>query len=302
MAEPTAPEGTTPSAAPAPRRDGFADQRLCVVPRPLVQAAARRPVTRRLVVTDAGYFPQASGHLRTRPDGGPEAILMLCTAGRGWVDVAGDRMSVRASTCVLIPAHTPHSYGTSPDHPWTIWWCHLSGSDLRDVAEALGSEAVAPISLRSLDRVTAQFDELIATLEQGQTPAHLVAATGIAWHLIAQIVVDKVLPETGTPVERAIRYLGERIDSSVQVAELAALVNLSPSHLSALFRHATGGGVTAFHTSLKMARARSLLDTTTLPIGEVSTLVGYDDPLYFSRQFRRLHGLSPTSYRAQHKG
>lgn len=282
--------------------DGFDDQRLCVVPQPAVQAAAQRAVTRRLVVTDAGYFPEARGHLRTRPAGGGEAILMLCVAGEGWVEVAGERVAVRTSTCVLIPASTPHSYGSSVERPWTIWWCHLRGTDLKDVTTVLGSEHVAPISLRSLDRVTAQFDELIATLEQGQTPAHLLAATGIAWHLVAQIAVDRVLPETGTPVERAMRYLGDRIDSSVQVSDLAALVNLSPSHLSALFRRTTGGGVTAYHISLKMARARALLDTTTLTIGEVAALVGYTDPLYFSRQFRRLHGLNPTTYRADHKG
>ena len=286
----------------APKMDGFTDQRLCVVPRPAVHAASQRAVTRRLVVTDAGFFPEASGHLRVRAAGSEEAILMLCVAGGGWVDVAGERVSVHASTCVLIPAHTPHAYGSSTDRPWTIWWCHLRGTDLRDVAEALGSEHVAPISLRSLDRVTAQFDELISTLEQGQTPAHLLAATGVTWHLIAQIAVDRVIPETGTPVERAMRYLAERIDSSVAVADLAALVNLSPSHLSALFRHTTGGGVTAYHIALKMARARALLDTTTLTIGEVAALVGYSDPLYFSRQFRRLHGHNPTSYRAQHKG
>lgn len=285
-----------------PRREGFADQRLCVVPRPAVEAAARRPVTQRLVVTDAGWFPEADGHLRRRAEGADEAILMLCARGSGWVDVGGQQVVVRPSTCVLIPPRTPHSYGASAEHPWTIWWCHLRGTDVRDVIGTLGADHVAPISLRSLDRVTAQFDELVSTLEQGQTPAHLLAATGVAWHLVAQIAVDRVLPETGTPVERAIRYLRERIDSSVRVADLAALVDLSPSHLSALFRHATGGGVTAYHISLKMARARSLLDTTSLPVGEVGRLVGYDDPLYFSRQFRRLHGLNPTAYRAQTKG
>jgi AraC-like DNA-binding protein len=292
----------TMGAMTTPRREGFADQRLCVVPRPAVQAAASRAVTRRLVVTDAGWFPEADGHLRQRRNGADEAILMLCVRGSGWVEVAGEQVVVHPSTCVLIPARTPHSYGSSREHPWTIWWCHLTGSDLRDVVDVLGSDHVAPISLRSLDRVTAQFDELVSTLEQGQTPAHLLAATGIAWHLVAQIAVDRVLPETGTPVERAIRYLRERIDSSVRVADLAALVDLSPSHLSALFRHATGGGITAYHIALKMARARSLLDTTSLTVGEVARLVGYDDPLYFSRQFRRLHGLNPTTYRAQRKG
>ncbi len=51
-----------------------------------------------------------------------------------------------------------------------------------------------------------------------------------------------------------------------------------------------------------MARARALLDTTTMPIGEVARAVGYHDPLYFSRQFHKLHGETPTSYRALHKG
>jgi AraC-like DNA-binding protein len=51
-----------------------------------------------------------------------------------------------------------------------------------------------------------------------------------------------------------------------------------------------------------MARARSMLDTTTMSVTEVANAVGYPDPLYFSRHFRRVHGVNPTTYRAQHKG
>jgi transcriptional regulator GlxA family with amidase domain len=51
-----------------------------------------------------------------------------------------------------------------------------------------------------------------------------------------------------------------------------------------------------------MARARTLLDTTAMPIAEVASAVGYTDPLYFSRHFRRIHGVNPSGYRAQRKG
>ena len=68
------------------------------------------------------------------------------------------------------------------------------------------------------------------------------------------------------------------------------------------WRKATGGGPGAFHTSLKMARARELLDTTELAIADVAAAVGYADPLYFSRHFRRVHGMNPSTYRSQHKG
>ncbi|GLY16650.1 AraC family transcriptional regulator [Kineosporia sp. NBRC 101677] len=285
------------------RRDGFENQRLCVVPRPLVEAALRSPLTRRLVVTDAGYFPKAKDHLRNRPDGTPEMILMLCIQGAGWVSAGDQRIDVTPSTCVVIPTHMAHEYGSSERHPWTIWWCHLRGSEVREVPELLDAQgAVAKIVLRSLDRATALLDEIVSILERGQTPSHLTAASGVAWHLLTQLIVDRALPENGTPLQRAIRYLEERTDSTIAVPELAALVGLSSSHLSALFRQATGGGVTAYHLSLRMARARALLDTTTMPIGEVARAVGYHDPLYFSRQFHKLHGETPTSYRALHKG
>ena len=77
---------------------------------------------------------------------------------------------------------------------------------------------------------------------------------------------------------------------------------VSPSHLRAQFRRATGGGVLAHQTALRMARARLLLDTTTATVGEVAHEVGYEDQFYFSRHFRRLHEASPTEYRARDKG
>lgn len=158
------------------------------------------------------------------------------------------------------------------------------------------------LSLRAVDRITALLDEILTSLAHGSTPAHLIATAGMAWRLLTQLAVDRALPDDGTPLQRALRYLEERVDGRVHVAELAATVGVSASHLSALFREATGGGVTAHHISLKMARARHLLDTTDQGIAEIARQVGMLDPLYFSRQFSRVHDMSPTRYRAISKG
>lgn len=64
----------------------------------------------------------------------------------------------------------------------------------------------------------------------------------------------------------------------------------------------TGVGVLCYQTRLRMARARELLDTTDLPIGEIARRLGYADPFYFSHRFRSVHGMTATEYRAQHKG
>lgn len=285
------------------RREGFEHQRLCVVPRPLVEQALVRPVTRRLMVTDAGLFPAAREHLRRRPRGAAEAIVIVCVDGGGWIELAGARTRVAAGTAALIPAGAPHAYGADADRPWTIWWCHLRGSELGDLWEAVGASIERPIvSLRAVDRVTSLLDEIVSGLERDQSPARLLATAGIAWRLMTQLAVDRRLPEQGEPLERAMRYLEERVDGTIRVGELARLVGVSASHLGALFREATGGGVLAHHTALKMARARGLLDTTHLNVAEVAREVGYADQFYFSRQFSRMHGLSPTAYREQRKG
>jgi AraC-like DNA-binding protein len=284
------------------RQDGFENQRLVVVPRPQVDAALERPVTRRITVTDAGYFPAASGHRRVRPHGAPETITILCVAGSGVVRVGSETHALNPSACIVIPADHPHEYVASFDDPWTIWWLHVRGTDAAEVTAPMLGRSSPVTRLRSVDRVVALFDEIVSTLERRMSPAHLLSASAVAWNLLARIEADSVLPADGSPLERAMKYLEARVDGNIQVSELASIVQMSPSHLSALFRRATGGGPGAFHTSLKMARARSMLDTTTMSVTEVANAVGYPDPLYFSRHFRRVHGVNPTTYRAQHKG
>ena len=287
------------------RAHGFQNQRLVVVPRPLVREALTRPITRHLVVTDAGVFPAAEDHGRYRPQGADETIVILCVAGRGWVETAGARTDVIKATAVVLPGGTgqAHAYGADKDEPWTIWWCHVRGTDAAELIAEAGVRADRPtIPLMAVDRLTAMLDEIITALEKDQSPARLVATAGMAWKLLATLAVDRRVPEMGTPLEQAMNYLEERVDGAMRLADLAGLVGVSSSHLSKLFREATGGGVLAHHTALKMARARHLLDTTDLTIAQVGREVGLQDQFYFSRQFRRLHGASPSAYRAERKG
>lgn len=295
-------ESTMAEATPHYRKEGFRNQRLCVVPRPQVDAASGRAGTRQLLVTDAGYFPTADRHRRRRKNGTAETIVLLCVSGSGEVTIDGRTTLVTPGTCAVIPPFTPHDYSASEDDPWTIWWMHIRGADVPDLVGGMLAAEGSLTRLRTIDRVAALFDELVTTLEGRLSPIHLLAASGIAWNLLTRITVDSVLPASGSPLERAMRYLESRVESTIPVPELAAIVGLSPSHLSALFREATGGGPGAFHTALKMGRARTLLDTTSLPVADVAAAVGYSDPLYFSRHFRRIHGVNPSTYRAQHKG
>jgi AraC family transcriptional regulator of arabinose operon len=210
---------------------------------------------------------------------------------------------VKKSTVAIVPADTPHEYGASEDDPWSIWWCHLRGTDLPDLVVGTGATQTSPtVALRYPERAVALIDGIIQNLERDQSPACLTAIAGMAWNLLTVVSTEGMLPRRGDPLERAMSYLASNLGSKVAVPDLASYVGLSAGHLSFLFNQATGSGVLAYHTALKMARARELLDETNLGIAEVAREIGYDDAFYFSRAFKKMHGTSPRAYRDHGKG
>jgi len=80
------------------------------------------------------------------------------------------------------------------------------------------------------------------------------------------------------------------------------MASLSSSRFAAAFKRQMGYPALDFFLRLKMQYAAELLDTTTLSVKEIADELGYEDPLYFSRRFRRIHSLSPAQYRATKKG
>lgn len=86
------------------------------------------------------------------------------------------------------------------------------------------------------------------------------------------------------------------------VAGVAEHFHYSPSYLTASYRRAYGMGVVEQIAEYRIDRARDLLGSTLLPVSTVASQVGYADPKYFARVFKRRTGLTPTQYRASFPG
>jgi AraC family transcriptional regulator of arabinose operon len=284
--------------------DGFPGQRLLVMPRPRVRAALESPGTSHLLVTDAGYFPEARAHGLVRPEGVPQSVILVCTRGSGWCEVGGARHAVRAGQVVVLPPHAAHAYGADDSSPWTLWWLHVAGRDLTEFLRVAGLTTAAPVrELSDVYRVVALVEEVVQAMERDQTFASALSASGAAWHLMALLCSERT---AGAPrisaVGQAQEYLRQHVIERVTIEELAALARLSPSRFAARFREETGSTPLKYQTQLRMARARELLDTTDLPVASVAERSGYSDAFYFSRQFKSVHGVTPVSYRQQSKG
>jgi len=284
--------------------DGFPGQRLRVLPKPLVISALTQPITERLLVTDAGYFPHAAAHGRARPRGAAETVVILCTRGAGWLTlgVGEDEREhgVGAGEAVVIPAHVPHVYRADPDDPWSIWWLHAAGSDTAALTEAICAPDAGPVVYpRDVYSAAASIERAVVALERDETAASLYLASGAAWGLLAQLASDRLQGPAATAdrIQIVQDYLRDNLASPVSVVELARLASLSTSHFAALFKASTGSGVVEYVRRLRSARARELLMTTEASIADIGMSVGYSDPFYFSRQFRMVNGTSPSDFR-----
>lgn len=97
-------------------------------------------------------------------------------------------------------------------------------------------------------------------------------------------------------LETMIEYLRSNLARPLSIAEVAASADCSVATAQRLFSRYTGLSVLAWLRRRRMDEAALLLRTTSLRVNEVARLVGYPDPLYFSRVFASVHGLPPSRY------
>ncbi|WP_426453215.1 helix-turn-helix domain-containing protein [Paenibacillus sp. S-38] len=100
-------------------------------------------------------------------------------------------------------------------------------------------------------------------------------------------------------VERAKLYLAERYSSDISMEQTAEHVNLSPYYFSRIFKLHTGETFVDYLTRLRISEAKRLLEREELSFKEICYEVGYHDPSYFSRIFKKTAGCTPSEYRQQ---
>jgi AraC-like DNA-binding protein len=103
--------------------------------------------------------------------------------------------------------------------------------------------------------------------------------------------------EAARKIEQSIAFMTRHFNQPLHVARLAKAAHISPSHFFVLFKRWTGFSPIDYLIRLRMREACRLLGSTALSVKEIAAEMGYEDPFYFSRVFKAVHGLAPTDYR-----
>lgn len=98
-------------------------------------------------------------------------------------------------------------------------------------------------------------------------------------------------------MDTATSYFNENYNRDINIEEYATSRGMSVSWFIRNFKKFTGTTPMQFITSIRITNAQMLLETTNYAVNEIARIVGYDNPLYFSRLFHKQKGCSPSEYR-----
>jgi AraC family transcriptional regulator, arabinose operon regulatory protein len=283
------------------RPEGFPGQRLVVVPPEIVTDACRRPVTRDLCVTHIGAYGSASGHYVERPAGSAQHILIACLAGAGRCRITGREWPLAPGDLLFLPPRMAHVYESAEDAPWTIFWIHFCGLRAGDHLANLGVDRERP--LVAVDDPAVLVDAFEDTYRHVRHGFGEAAMTGLSTAFVRLLGLVKVGQRSAGWRSRGaenrlltvLALMREDLARPWTLEQLAAEATLSIPHLTTLCRRQTGMPPLGLLIRLRLQRAMDLLQRGDHNVTEAARAVGYDDPFYFSRLFRKHIGVPPSS-------
>lgn len=110
-------------------------------------------------------------------------------------------------------------------------------------------------------------------------------------------VATKKEEKSDNDIQIAKEYIAANYTNNINLDDVSRIVNISPYYFSKLFKDETGVNFIDYLTDLRMSKAKELLRGTDYSMKEICNAIGYADPNYFSRTFRKNVGVSPTEYK-----
>jgi len=294
-------------------KSGFIGERAVILPAPIVDEYKSTELGSILYITDIGFYPKASYHFRKRTnEEASQYVLIYCLEGEGWYELNGQVQKVTANQVFILPKGQAHGYGCKNAKSWTIYWIHFDGQLARFFAEGFEKPMqILPEKDSRIEERLRLFEEIFSILKNGYSKNNLEFSSTTLTYFLGSLKYlsayrardnsDQTAHQTDV-AEEAIHFMRENIRKRLHLKDIAEYVGYSTSHFSALFLQKTGYSPLNYFIHLKIQEACHFLDFSELKMNQISMLIGFEDPFYFSRIFTKTMGESPSEYRRKKKG
>ncbi len=147
--------------------------------------------------------------------------------------------------------------------------------------------------------------EVLKQADSLRRSTHIPFAKELALNALerAILMIAQALPQqpgrvaADPRIQQALAWAVNHLDRPITLEDLAHAGNASRANFCRLFKRATSQAPMQYIDHLRMDRAQELLATTGLPVKQVASMVGFDDPKYFAKRFKAILGLPPTAFK-----
>ena len=288
------------------QQGGFRGEKLISLPNNIWQKAIEEnPILSHLYITHMGYFPKAPYHYRERKKGCTDNILVYCIRGKGWLIINDTRFEIRPNQFFIIPATSEHIiYGADENDSWTIYWVHFGSREIDLFNKNFNIGLFdGPRQIAYNEKGIELWHTMYQNLEMGYGKENITKANLCLYHFVSSFLypdvnVNEKKQDEKDSISSTILYMRKNLGVKISLEDLALINNLSPSHFSLLFKKSTGMAPLDYFIHLKLQQACLLLITSEVKVKIIAADLGYDDPYYFSRLFKKHMKISPLQYRS----
>lgn len=267
-----------------------------------------------LVCTDAG-FTVVAPHTTYPPnkEGHPQAFksvavgrtlleyqIVYITSGRGVFQVDQRTYTVIPGAVMIVFPGLSHFYKPDYETGWTEYWVGFRGPHVDTLrAQGLLSPKKPFFEVGLQNGLLASYTQILEIV-QDQQPLYQLRASSRVLTIISEILAHdrKALQPSHSEqlVDKAKFLMEENVYGEINLNRISALLGISSSHLNAVFKSYTAMTPYQYYISIKIRKAKELLQDGDLAVKEVAFRLGFVDQYYFSRLFKHKTGIAPSRW------
>lgn len=236
-------------------------------------------------------------------------IIHVIISGKGCFTVNGQTHILEAGQGFLICPGQIVSYKADNIIPWKYSWVGFHGLKAEQILKRAGLSFDCPtFCYYESDYLVESLDKMITEARSQQSSDLMLS--GLLYQFLARLVhrVQSQEPiayknsDSTLYVSKAAEYIEKNFSGPLTVSKIASYLKIDRSYLSTLFSRHLGISPRDFIINYRVNKACELLINPLLSIGDVARSVGYEDPLQFSKTFKKEKGVSPSHFRTEISG
>ncbi len=248
---------------------------------------------RYLQINSCGFQHNSQNFTVIRESGRGDYQLLLIESGEYVAEKDGKKRRLNKGDILIYKPFEMQWYSALCDS--VSLWCHFTGDAIEEILEESNiSDGI--IKNEPNKSLSEAFSTLIRNFHKKGNSTLTSASFLSLLHCISELKSGCSSVE-GETITVLLDFINKNYSSEITLDTLARHVGYSKSRVSHVFADEIGSSPMQYLTSVRLSAAEELLCSTTLSVSKIAESCGFNDPLYFSKCFKKNLGVSPTSYR-----